>query len=87
MAGFIIIGHARDRAHERGVLDLEIEKTLDTGNEFKVKKGRKAKEKVFDYNKAWLGKEYPQKKVQVIYVVEEEKIVVITVKAFYGKWG
>ena len=46
----------------------------------------KAKEMIFEYKKKWLRKTYPQKKVQVIYVEEENQIIVITVKVFYGKW-
>lgn len=41
---------------------------------------------VFDYEKEWLGKSYPQKKVRVIFVEENGEIVVITVKVYYGKW-
>jgi len=33
-----------------------------------------------------LGKSYPQKKVVVIYVMENESIVVITAKVYFGKW-
>ena len=51
-----------------------------------AKKGRKAKEMIFEYGKEWLGKVYHQKKIVVIYVEENDEIVVITVKVFYGKW-
>jgi hypothetical protein len=87
VAKVVIVEHARERAHERGASEQEIRQTLKAGDEIKAKKGRKAKEKVFVYNKKWLGKEYPQKKVQVIYIEENEGLVVITVKAFYGEWG
>ena len=51
-----------------------------------LKKGRKSKEMVFDYNRDWLGKHYPEKKVKVVYTEEDDQVVVITVKVYYGKW-
>jgi len=81
-----IISHARVRAEDRGVSESEIKQPLLGGTEFKAKAGRKAKEKIFCYNRKWLGIEYEQKKVQVIYLETSEEIVVITVKAFYGNF-
>jgi hypothetical protein len=40
----------------------------------------------FEYGEYWLGKVYRQKKVVVIYVEENDEIIVITVKVFYGQW-
>ena len=81
------INHARMRANERGASEEEIKLTIDNGIYVRAGKGRKAKEKVFVYNKEWLGREYAQKKIQVIFVEESGNIVVITVKVFYGNWG
>jgi len=83
---FRLIEHAKERATERGAKEDEIQTVLSTGSEVQVKKGRKGKEMVFEYGKEWLGKSYPQKKVRAIYVEENEEIVVITVKVFYGQW-
>jgi len=80
-----IITHAR--AEERGVSESEIKQTLLGGTEIEAKAGRKAKEKIFSYNREWVGREYEQKKVQVIYLEAAEEIIVITVKAFYGHFG
>ncbi|HBI24079.1 MAG: hypothetical protein A2Y48_07005 [Nitrospirae bacterium RIFCSPLOW2_12_42_9] len=82
----IIIDHAIERAIQRGTTREEILRVLQEGIEVQAKKGRKGKEIVFDYGKEWLGKYYPQKKVVVIYVMENEDIVVITAKVYYGKW-
>jgi len=82
-----IIGHARERGKERGASEEEIRQTIESGKEIGAKKGRKAKEKIFVYNKQWLGKEYVQKKIQAIYVEERGQAVIITVKVFYGNWG
>jgi hypothetical protein len=83
---FRLIEHAKERATERGATEDDIQTVLSTGSEVQVKKGRKGKEMVFEYGKEWLGKSYPQKKVRAIYVEENEEIVVITVKVFYGEW-
>jgi len=83
---FKLIEHAKERAIERGATEDEIQMVLSAGNEVQAKKGRKAKEMVFEYGREWLGKTYPQKKVRVIYVEENEEIIVITVKVYYGKW-
>jgi len=83
---FKLVKHAQERIVERGETEDEIEIVLSKGIEVSAKKGRKAKEMVFDYEKEWLGKSYPQKKVRVIYIEEKGKMVVITVKVYYGKW-
>ena len=87
MSRVSIISHARARAEERGVSESEIKQTVLGGIEFAAKAGRKAKEKIFGYHREWLGREYEQKKVQVIYLETGEEIIVITVKAFYGRFG
>jgi hypothetical protein len=81
-----ITEHARERAIERGATREEIIKVLKEGNEVLAKNDRKEKELVFEFNKEWLGKMYPQKKVEVIFVEKENEIIVITVKVFYGTW-
>ncbi len=83
---FKLIEHAKERTIERGATEDEIQMVLSAGNEVQVKKDRKGKETVFEYEREWLGKVYPQKKVRVIYVEENEEIIVITVKVYYGKW-
>jgi len=87
MPNIKIITHAKLRARERGASEDEIGSTINTGIDVVVSRGRKAKEKVFEYNNEWLGKEYAQKKIQAIFVEEYGAIVVITVKVFYGNWG
>jgi len=81
------VEHARERMANRGTSEEEVKTVLVSGTETWARKGRKAKEMVFEYKAEWLGKIYPQKKVVVIYTKENEEIVVITVKVFYGQWG
>ncbi len=81
-----IVDHAKERMLTRGATLKEVKEVIKSGNELPAKHGRRAKEKIFKYGKQWLGKIYPQKKVVVIYVEEDNKVVVITVKVFYGNW-
>jgi hypothetical protein len=52
----------------------------------KQKKGRISKSKVYNFNDIWNNKLYEQKRIEVIYTIEADKIVTITVYVFYGKW-
>ncbi|MCL0074293.1 hypothetical protein M1O50_05445 [Dehalococcoidia bacterium] len=51
-----------------------------------AKYGRIGKAKVYDFKQKRHGKYYEQKRVEVIYSIEEEIIVTVTVYVFYGKW-
>ena len=79
--------HAKERAEERGATLEEILEVLKTGQSASAKKGKYQKEKVFKFGQEWMGKIYEQKKIRVIYTEENEKIVIITVYVFYGKWN
>ncbi|MFH1051848.1 MAG: hypothetical protein V1779_13080 [bacterium] len=54
--------------------------------ELKQKKDRFSKGLVFDFKNIWNGKFYEQKKIEVIYTIENDIIITITVYVFYGKW-
>jgi len=82
----IIEPHTLDRAIDRGANKEEIIDTLTNGTAIEAKKNRKAKTKVFEYNKERSGKHYQQKKIEVYYVIENNKIITVTVYAFYGKF-
>jgi hypothetical protein len=83
----ILTDHAIEKTVQRGTTEDEVIYAILEGVDIPAKKGRKAKEMVFNYNKEWLGKFYPQKKVLAIYVEEYGEIVVITVKVYYGEWS
>lgn len=55
----------------RGVSEWEIEDTIRTGLSFLARRGRVGKAKVYDYGQEWNGKPYEQKRVEVIYAVED----------------
>ena len=82
----LISQHALERARERGAAKDEIIDVLKSGFDIPAKKNRKGKAKVFDYNKKRLDKFYEQKRIEVIYTIESDKIITITAYVFYGKW-
>lgn len=83
----VVIEHARQRMEERGIDIEELRSVLDEKNFTTSHSGRKIKEKVFSYNSEWLGEQYPEKKVGVIYVEEGDITIVLTAVAFYGAWS
>jgi hypothetical protein len=44
------------------------------------------KAKVYDFKQTRLGKFYEQKRVKVIYTVEQDITVTVTVYVLFGKW-
>ncbi len=70
----------------RGVSIEEIEAVVLTGNPMPAKYGRLARFKVFDVPGSRAGELHRQKRVEVVYVVEEGVIITVTVYAFYGQW-
>ncbi|MCS7310907.1 MAG: DUF4258 domain-containing protein [Armatimonadetes bacterium] len=78
--------HTLQRAEERGTNAEEIADVLRTGVAVPAKSGRLAKAKVYPFGQTRLGKYYEQKRVEVIYTVEEGTIITVTVYVFYGRW-
>lgn len=83
---FQIDPHTLERAMERGAMESEIEDVLQTGITILGKYNRLGKTKVFPFNANRLGKYYEEKKLEVYYIIEEEKIITVTVYVFYGKF-
>ncbi|MBM3325628.1 MAG: DUF4258 domain-containing protein [Calditrichaeota bacterium] len=78
--------HTRQRMPKRGVSQSEIVEVIQTGELFPAKLGRTGRFKVFQFDSIYEGKFYQQKRIEVIYVEENNKIVTVTVYARYGKW-
>ncbi|HMV94724.1 MAG TPA: DUF4258 domain-containing protein [Anaerolineales bacterium] len=78
--------HTLQRAEERGTNIEEIQIVIEKGTEIPARGNRKAKAKVFSFKKERLGKYYEEKRVEVIYVEEENIIITVTVYVFYGEW-
>jgi len=78
--------HTIERAEERGTSKTEIEDVIQTGVEIPAKFGRIGKAKVYDFMQSWHNKYYEQKRVEVFYLIQGDKIITVTVYVFYGKW-
>ena len=79
--------HLEAKMKERGVSLEEIERTLKSGwPADDTKPGAYGKVYVFSYNREWCGKVFGEKEVRVYYKPIGEKVIVLTVKARYGKF-
>ena len=78
--------HTAARATERGTGEVEIKDVIETGNPLPTRPGRLRKAKVFAFDRERLGKTYPQKRVEVVYVMEQDVAVTVTVYVFFGEW-
>ena len=79
--------HTLERAEERGTTEEEIRDVLETGFPVEAKHRRSGKAKVYPFNRVRHGKFYEQKRVEVIYTMQTNEVVTVTVYVFYGKWG
>ncbi len=78
--------HTLKRAMERGATEEEVNVVLNEGETINAKAGRSAKAKVFEFNALRNGKHYPQKRVEVYFIIEGDTIITITVYVYYGEW-
>lgn len=75
--------HALDSMRKRGVSKNEVEDTIMKAAWHPAKLGRWECTMNFAYNKEWNKKFYRTKQVVPVFVEERDRIVVITVYAFY----
>jgi hypothetical protein len=78
--------HTLERAQRRGTNKDEIKDTVNTGFSIPAKYGRMGKAKVYEFNRQRQGRYYEQKRVEVIYTIDNNVVVTVTVYVFYGKW-
>jgi hypothetical protein len=78
--------HTLERAGERGTNEEEIKDVIQTGFSIPAKYGRLGKAKVYEFKKNRLNRYFEQKRVEVFYTIEGDRIVTMTVYVFYGKW-
>lgn len=78
--------HLRARMFQRGISKEEIEITINKGwSAGGAKEGTIGKTFIFPYNNYWEDKFFDEKEVTVYYKIKEEKMVLLTAKARYGK--
>jgi len=82
----LIDPHTLERAEERGTNEDEIKDVINTGFAIPVKYGRTGKAKVYEFKQKRHNKYYEEKRVEIFYAIEGDKIITVTVYVFYGKW-
>ena len=78
--------HTLERAEERGTTEAEIEEAILAGFAIPAKYGRIGKAKIYDFKQKRHNRYYEQKRVEVFYLIEGDKIITVTVYVFFGKW-
>ena len=78
--------HTLERAGERGASEYEIRDVINTGAPVPARQGRQARAKVYEFHQLRHDKLYDQKRIEVIYTVELDIAVTVTVYVFYGRW-
>ena len=78
--------HTLERAEERGTNEEEIKDVINNGFPIRAKHGRFGRAKVYDFRQKRHDRYYEQKRVEVIYALEKQVIVTVTVYVFYGQW-
>lgn len=76
--------HTLERAEARGTNEEEIRDVISVGFSVPAKSGRLGKAKVYDFQQQRHGRYYEQKRVEVIYTVENDMVITVTVYVFYG---
>ena len=78
--------HTLERAQQRGKDVDEIRDVIETGFPVPAKYGRQGRAKIYEFGQARQGTFYSQKRVEVYYVSEGDRIITVTAYAFYGLW-
>mgnify|MGYP001421895403 CR=1 FL=1 len=78
--------HTAARAIERGTDETEIRDVIETGRPISARPGRFGKAKVYSFGHERFGKTYSHKRVEVVYVMEQDIAVTVTVYVFFREW-
>ena len=78
--------HTLERAEDRGTNAEEIFDVINTGSAIPAKYGRIGRAKVYEFGQTRYNNYYPQKRVEVFYVLEGDVITTVTAYVFYGTW-
>jgi flavin-dependent dehydrogenase len=78
--------HTLERAEERGTNEAEIRDVIINGFPIPAKHSRLGRAKIYVFDRKRHDKYYAQKRVEVIYTLEKETVVTVTVYVFYGSW-
>ena len=79
----LISHHALMQMRERGVDEAEVVAAIRAGQPEPARKGRTLHRKNFQFDGLWRGRPYHVKQVAPVVVAEPDRLVVVTVYAFY----
>jgi hypothetical protein len=82
----LIDPHTLERPEERGTDENEIIDVINTGFSIPAKYDRLGKAKIYSFQNQRHGKFCNQKRVEIFYIIEENRVITITVYVFYGDW-
>lgn len=78
--------HLRARMEQRGITRQEIDRTVNEGWEaINAKVGTLGTVMVFPYEREWEGTFYESKEVTVYFKLVDQRTILLTVKAHYGR--
>lgn len=75
--------HARERMHERGATEEEVEATIREGERFPAKFGREGFRRNFRFDGTWRGHRYRMKQIEAFAIYENGDWLVISVIVKY----
>ena len=75
--------HAREQMLERGVEEHEVIKAIQEGDREPARKNRVMYRKNIQFNSVWRQRRYRIKQVAPVVAKESDRLVVVTVYAFY----
>ena len=78
--------HARDNMRARGVSEQEVEQVIAAGRPSHVRAPRLAREMLFTQGYDRKGTYYPHQLVRAIFVEEDDRMVIVTIVSYYGRW-
>lgn len=78
--------HTLERAEAHGTNEEEIKDVINSGFFIPAKHGRLGKAKVYAFQQKRHGKYYEHKRGEVIYTLERDVVITVTVYVFYGTW-
>ncbi|MDP2916377.1 MAG: DUF4258 domain-containing protein [Dehalococcoidia bacterium] len=79
----VLSKHALEQMPARGATREEVETAIASGERIMAKSGRVAYRKNFSFEARWKNRYYEIKQVMPIVIEEGDKLVVVTVYAFY----
>ena len=83
----IFTSHARQRMKERGVTEEQVREAISIGMKEPAQRGFFQYRLNLEFNSTWDGKHYRIQQVMPVVADEPDKMVVITVYAFYFQEG